>query len=305
MIGKVFCEQAELLIRILPLIGREKDFALKGGSAINFFIRNLPRLSVDIDLTYLPIDERNETMERISGSLERIKGSIEKAIPGARIVPKFISNTQNIRALTVERNGPTVKIEPNLVIRGTVFPSRIMSLRKEAQDIFEMSATANVLSFADLYGGKICAALDRQHPRDFFDLKLLLQNEGITEHVRKAFIIYLISHPRPMIELLNPNLKHIETVFETEFRGMTSWEVTLEELLQTRTTVIKTINDQLTEKERCFILSIKKVTPEWDLIDLKGIRDLPAVKWKLINIRRMDENKRRMAIDKLKKQLKL
>jgi hypothetical protein len=63
----VFFRQAELLLRIIPLIDREASFALKGGTAINFFVRDLPRISVDIDLVYLPIGERDESLRRNPG----------------------------------------------------------------------------------------------------------------------------------------------------------------------------------------------------------------------------------------------
>jgi hypothetical protein len=52
MIDTVYFRQAELLLRVLPLVDREAVFALKGGTAINFFVRDLPRVPVDIDLVY-------------------------------------------------------------------------------------------------------------------------------------------------------------------------------------------------------------------------------------------------------------
>ena len=69
MINTIYYNQAELLLRILPLIYRQREFALKGGTAINFFFRNLPRLSVDIDLVYLPIEDRATTLQNISNLL--------------------------------------------------------------------------------------------------------------------------------------------------------------------------------------------------------------------------------------------
>ena len=52
---EVYRRQVQLLIRVLPSIAEEACFALKGGTAINLFVRDMPRLSVDIDLTYLPV----------------------------------------------------------------------------------------------------------------------------------------------------------------------------------------------------------------------------------------------------------
>ena len=112
-------------------------------------------------------------------------------------------------------------MEPNLVLRGSVYSPIQAKLCKKAENEFELSVSTKVLSTADIYGGKICAALDRQHPRDFFDLKLLLENEGLTDEIRRAFVVYLASHDRPMHELLKPKWKDIKAVFEKEFKGMT------------------------------------------------------------------------------------
>jgi len=175
----VFFKQAELLLRVLPLIYKEEMFALKGGTAINFFIRNLPRLSVDIDLTYLPVNDRDSALNEIRSSLLLISEGIKRRMPGTKIIQKRIHGTDDVRGLVVDRVSVTIKIEPNLVLRGSVYPPEIKRLSKKAQDLFELSLQSRTLSPYDLYAGKICAALDRQHPRDLFDVHLLLKNEGL------------------------------------------------------------------------------------------------------------------------------
>ena len=208
-----YYNQAKLLLNILPLINKFPDFALKGGTAINFFVRNLPRLSVDIDLTYLPIKERNQSLQEISQILEKLSQEIPRRIPNTRVTLKRTRDTNTIRTLIANQKGITVKIEPNLVMRGSVFPIEKKKLCEAAEVKFKLAITTNTLALADLYGSKICAALDRQHPRDLFDVHFLLKNEGITEEIRKAFIVYLISHPRPIVELLNPNRQEIHDIY--------------------------------------------------------------------------------------------
>jgi len=191
----LFYKQADLLISILPQIAKDTDFALHGGTAINFFVRDMPRLSVDIDLTYLKISPRKETMKAISNQLKTMAKNISLSIQSAKIEEK-IDPDALVTKLFVKRQNAIVKIEPNQVIRGSLFDCEKLDLCKRAEEVFEKFVTTKTLSFSELYGSKICAALDRQHPRDIFDIMLLLENEGITEQIRKSFIVYLISHNR-------------------------------------------------------------------------------------------------------------
>ena len=207
MADNIFHKQAELLLRVLPVVMREDAFALKGGTAINFFWREYPRLSVDIDLTYIKIKQRDESLSEISNGLKSIAVDLKKIMRNIQITPRLTSGSNLANGLIIKLNDATIKIEVNTVIRGTVYPIVEKSLCKKAEQEFELSLKARTLSFEDIYGGKICAALDRQHPRDLFDIKLLFGNEGLTDKIRKAFLVYLISHDRPIVELLNPNLK--------------------------------------------------------------------------------------------------
>lgn len=151
-----------------------------------------------------------------------------------------------------------------------------------------------------IYAGKICAALDRQHPRDLFDVHLLLKSEGLTSEIRKAFVVYLVSHPRPMVEILSPQQKDIRDIFEKEFKSMIAESITFEALETTRSELVAILREELTLDERRFIVSMKQGQPMWDLLELEGIKDLPAVKWKLLNISRMDTAKHRKAVDELR-----
>ncbi|MBW1888623.1 MAG: nucleotidyl transferase AbiEii/AbiGii toxin family protein [Deltaproteobacteria bacterium] len=268
----IFFRQALLLLRILPLIYREEVFALKGGTAINFFVRQLPRLSVDIDLTYLPINERELALDDISHALLRLSKEIKKRIPKIQIVLKNISGTKTLKGMVVNQEGVTVKIEPNLVLRGAVYPAEIKTLSKRAQDLFELSVQSRILAMDELYAGKICAALDRQHPRDLFDIHILIKNEGLTVEMRRAFIVYLISHPRPMIEILSPQLKDMKDSFEKEFKDMIAEDVTLEELHTAREHLVSTLQSELTTDERTFIISVKEGHPDGTSSHLRELK---------------------------------
>ncbi len=288
-----FLRQDGLILRILPLIHQEQVFALKGGTAINFFVRDLPRLSVDIDLVYLPVTERTEALAEINQKLHGIAEKIRRMFPTAVIQESGLK-------LILRLGEATVKIEPNQVLRGSVHPAEVKELVPEAQKVFEVSVDRSTLSAPDLYGGKICAALDRQHPRDLFDIKLLLDHEGLTEGIRKAFVVYLIGHNRPMSELLDPRFSDMRHVFENEFVGTMRIPCEYEDLVETRARLVKLIRSSLTGEEKEFIASIQEGNPHWDLLGLSDIGRLPAVRWKLLNVAKMSSSKKKQEVEKLR-----
>lgn len=293
----LYLAQAELLLRCLPEIHKQDCFALKGGTAINLFVRQMPRLSVDIDLAYLPLSERKEALADISDKIESIATGLRKHISGSQVKP--VSVTGSAYKLIVILSRIQIAIEANLILRGSVYPSQTAQLCTDAQMLFNLSVKANCLSEADLYGGKICAALDRQHPRDLFDIKILMDASGITPDIRRAFVVYLAGHDRPMSELLDPQLKDIASLHLSQFAGMAREEVTLETLYSTRTNLIKQINDSLDSSERRFLLSVKRCEPDWDILGIPHLKDLPAIQWKLQNIAKMNKAKHKTAYDKL------
>ncbi|MGL6159979.1 nucleotidyl transferase AbiEii/AbiGii toxin family protein [Microbulbifer sp.] len=184
--------------------------------------------------------------------------------------------------------GVQVKIEVTPVLRGSVFELVIMPVCEQVEDLFGF-AEIQVLSFADLYAGKIIAALDRQHPRDLFDVHQLLENEGITDELRTAIIIYLISHDHSPHSLLDPVRCDISRGFEQSFSGMVSGEIALEKLVTAREKLIKDVVGNMPEDHKHFLRSFYSRSPEWKLLELDGVQDLPAVKWRELNLDRSGE----------------
>jgi predicted nucleotidyltransferase component of viral defense system len=187
----LYREQVALLLRLLPIVGREEMFALKGGTAINLFVRDLPRLSVDIDLTFLPLTERDAALTAIGQGLQRIGALAVRQIGGATAV---VSARRDAPKVVVSQQGAHVTIEPNTTLRGSVFPPALRRTTPAVEAEFGQSVSVPVLSEPDLYGGKIVAALDRQHPRDLFDIKLLFDAGGLTDDIRRAFVVVTRYH---------------------------------------------------------------------------------------------------------------
>jgi predicted nucleotidyltransferase component of viral defense system len=301
-----FFPQADLLVQVLPFVHAEECFALKGGTAINFFVRDFPRLSVDIDLVYLPVEDRPATLRGIDAALQRIAGKIRRALSGLKVREQRLPGDKLWVKLAVRApDGAEITIEPNTVLRGVLHPVTDRTLTPKAVEVFGRSVTVRVVSLPDLYGGKLCAALDRQHPRDLFDVHGLFQNEGLTDDIRRAFVVFLASHDRPMHELLAPNRKDLKQVYVDQFSGMTLDSVPLAVLEKTREQLIERINGELTPAEREFLLSLKRMEPKWELLGLPGIERLPGPQWKLYNLRRMDPAKRKAAEERLQQKLGL
>lgn len=288
MISQIYRAQVDLMLQVLPYIAKEEIFALKGGTAINLFVREMPRLSVDIDLTYLPFDSRDNALRNIEEALNRIKADISNNIPEVSVHPVPLKGGTDVKLNCQSRNAQ-IKIEVNAITRGNIFPTQLMQVVDSVQDEFGKFAAINVVSLAELYGGKICAALDRQHPRDLFDVKLLLENEGLTDDIWEGFKISLISHYRPVNELLTPIQKDQRSAFEKQFAGMTLEPFTYDDYESTRKTLIDSIYQRLTDDDKKFLLSFEAGMPEWDYFPYELIKELPAVKWKLLNIQKLKE----------------
>ena len=297
-IDERFHQQVDLLIRVLPSVAEENVFALKGGTAINLFVRDLPRLSVDIDLTYLPVKAREESLADIDAALDRISKSISEAVPQTKVVPSRLHNEGIITRLVVRTPETQIKVEVTPVARGCVFEPRVMHVAPSVEDQFGYAET-QVVSFDDLYAGKIVAALDRQHPRDLFDVRDLLRKEGISTSLRQAFLAYIVSHNRPAIEVLAPTRKDIRSDFEENFSGMTTELVGLEELVATREEMIEAIVAQMPDEHRAFLVGVERGEIDWNLSGLTDAANLPAVRWKLTNLDRLEAERRHRQAEKL------
>jgi hypothetical protein len=144
-----------------------------------------------------------------------------------------------------------------------------------------------VVSFEDVYGGKLVAAMDRQHPRDLFDVMQLFAHEGITSGIHRTYVVYLASDNRPVHEVLFPSLRDIRQEFENNFSGMTAEPVKLDALLAARERMVCELQQGLSANERRFLLSLVAAEPEWSLLGVPHLEQLPGPRWKLQNLERL------------------
>ena len=280
--------QFEVLLKVLPWVAKESVFALKGGTTINLFHRDLPRLSVDIDLVYLPIKDRRESLAEISESKNRIAASIKHAFPGIS-TKNNSSGKDYFTRLYIELGNTRIKVETSPVTRGVVNNTENRVSSKSVSKKYKQ-IEIQVVSFEDMYAGKLNAAMDRQHPRDLFDVKILYENEGLTDDLFRTFLVYVASSPRPMHEILNPNLVDIDSSFAHEFNGMSFIPVSLEELLNVRKRLIRDIQSRIDKNIIRFLVDLHDGIPNFNNINKPQAMKLPAVRWKLFNLEKLKRN---------------
>ena len=282
--NQVYLDTARLLTQVAPLVFADDVFALKGGTAINLFVRDLPRLSVDLDLVFT--DHRLERDVALARINEAIRGAADRLRKrGFQTHAATVADAGETK-LFVRRDKLEVKVEVNFVLRGTLHPVRPASLTSGAKAALLADMELPVVSLEDLYGGKLVATLDRQHPRDLFDVMQLFRHEGITPGIRRSFVAYLACHNRPIHEVLSPTLRDISGDYDN-FRGMTVEPVELADLLSARARLIAELRAGLDADERAFLLSVAHNAPDWTLLGIEHLAQLPGMRWKLANLERL------------------
>ena len=288
MMDKTYTETVRLLLEIAPAIFETPHFAMKGGTAINLFVENMPRLSVDIDVVYTNHQaSRDKALESIAKGLETAR---ERLIRRGLAVELSPAKSGDEIKLFIRRERHQVKVEVNHVFRGTVLPVEIQRLGAEARSLFTTELSAPVLAASELYGSKLVAAMDRQHPRDLFDMRGLLERDGLTAEVVECFVCYLAGHNRPVHEALFSHDQDIASAFDNEFVGMTKDTVTLSELQQVRRKLRNELPVMLTPHQRQFLLGLVAGEPNWQLMKCPHLSLLPAIRWKLQNLTKLKKS---------------
>jgi hypothetical protein len=277
-----------LLLESAPAIFEAPHFAMKGGTAINLFIEDMPRLSVDMDVVYTDHQAgRAEALKTISSALEAAQKQLAKAGVEAEVSSTKVGDEIK---LFIRRGRNQVKVEVNHVFRGTVLPVETRRLGTEARRLFTTELSVPVLATPELYGSKLVAAMDRQHPRDLFDVRGLFERGGLTAEVVECFVCYLAGHNRPVHEVLFSRNADMTPAFENEFAGMARNPVTLAELQDVRRKLKTELPAMLTPNQREFLLGLVAGEPEWRLMKCPHLSQLPAIRWKLQNLARLKKS---------------
>ena len=280
--NKTYKQQVELLLKIIPTLAGIEDFAIHGGTAINLYVLDLPRYSVDIDVTYTPVKPREESFAEIHKNLSTLKEKIKAIIPNV-----VISEKPN--KIYCTQRGLMVKVEVSGTKRGLIEPCEIRQLCVKAQNEFETSNKARIVSLSQLYGGKITAALDRQHPRDLFDVKLMFGAITDFAQVEKGFLYCLLGGDRPIVESLSPNRIDQQETMIKQFSGMTDIPFSYSDYEETREHLIDFIHSNLTKKDKEFLIAFESGDDLSPFTDYQEYLQFPSVQWKMQNIGKLKE----------------
>ncbi len=285
MIDPKYFEQVKLLLRLLPAIARIPEFALHGGTAINLFHHNMPRLSVDIDLTFLPFKNRQSDLKKIRELLKGLSGNLVRMIPGLRIENPVYADAEY--KLFCSSGSSLVKVEVNTVIRGIIDQPEVRIMCESAQQFFDCYLEMNIVPESQLFGGKIVAALDRQHPRDLFDVRMMLSSKGLTDDIMKGFLFCMLNANRPLHEILNPIFNDQRSALDNQFKGMAGEAFSYEMFESARYSLLKQVNHRLSVDDKEMIIAFSEGHLVGRAIEW---RQFPGVKWKLLNIQKLKES---------------
>jgi predicted nucleotidyltransferase component of viral defense system len=282
-----YIDTVRLLLAIAPSVFASGRFAMKGGTALNLFVQDMPRLSVDIDVVMVDHGpNRAAALAIISTELAAMKVTLEAKGHHANLP----ANAQGDEVkLVVTSDTAQVKVEVNFVFRGCVLPVETKSLVATAQNLFTADVALPVLATPELYGSKLVAAMDRQHPRDIFDVMHMLEHFGWQESFVDCFVVYLAGHNRPVHEVLFATTKPLELAFTREFAGMTRDEVALDALRRAQKELLDQLPRQLKPRHASFLLSLVRAEPQWDLMPFQHLHELPALQWRLQNLTKLQK----------------
>lgn len=282
---KAYVDTVRLMLGVAPHVFEQPLFAIKGGTALNIFLHDMPRLSVDIDVVF--IDHRTSRDAALSTIQDELRSLAQRLEPLGYESSLLNNKDEDEVKIIVSRDNINVKIEVNYNFRGTLLPARPLQIAQKASQLFAMDVTVPSLAPEELYGGKIVAALDRQHPRDFFDVREMLLCEHLDEAVMDCFVCYLCGHNRTVHDVLFSTDKNMTAMYEQQFEGMTSEPVPLAELEEARQGLRQRLREELQDRHRHFLLGLVRLEPDWSLMPFAHLQELPALKWKMQNLAKL------------------
>lgn len=273
---------------------------MKGGTALNFFWFDYPRLSVDLDLVYLPVSSRQTFLAETDHALQRIAARIRQTDPSMTVNFTRHPHSNTISKLHCRQHNVEAKVEVALGQRQHVFPT--VTGEFQPATVADLGpATTLLLSFPETCAGKCHAVLDRLHPRDLFDARTILNEADLTPKVRTAFIVDMLGQGKPIGEMLSPRLKvHGQDAWNSLGRLLPT-PVDRQDLFQALADLKHQLVQHMPSHHRDFLQSFIRGHPDWSLLEIPSVRDFPAVRWRMQNLALVSPTRRQLLLDKLER----
>lgn len=189
-------EVLEKAIYLLNLLERLQShpflkgrLALKGGTAVNLFVFDVPRLSVDIDLNYIGAVEREAMLAERPRVEKAIRAVCRREGLSVRHVPEeHAGGKWSLRYESAAGQGGNLEVDLNYMFRVPLWPVAT----RDSRSVGSYRAVGiSVLDIHELAAGKLTALLSRRQPRDLFDVHQLLRRGGLDrERLRLVFVVY-------------------------------------------------------------------------------------------------------------------
>ena len=295
----IYERRATVAMRLLPYVAPATMFVLKGGTAINMFIRNMERLSVDIDLSLLSRVGWPQAYEDIQGGLMQIAKHIKDNVKGVKVDFVPMRKKEWITQLNVTADGVTIKIEAAQGMPGCVHAPTLLGTQPKVSERFGYTEMQTA-SFEDVYAEKIVAALSRSTGRDLFDMMKLFENEGVSDSVKSTFIVHLLADKKLVPQVITPKTDDITATFHKKFKGMTDYDVDIKDIERARDRTHTEMVVNMAEAHKQTILDYYSLKPDWSKIGLPQAAEMPAIQRRLDYLKTLTPEDRAAHIKEIK-----
>ena len=272
--------QMQLLVDLMPYVS--EDFAPKGGTAINMFCRDLPRYSVDMDLVYLPRTDRLTAVRSMRGLLEQMRRAAQNGLRGVTTsqVRGGKDATAGLLWVEVRRGEVSVKIETPVSARQTLHAPSILNAVPAAESEFG-PARMKVVSFDEMYAGKVGASLGRRQLRDMFDIFHLLENEGLTEDLFRSFLAYAVADGRPPHMILSRAWHARKLPEQKRWQELMRTTLPMDRLLAANAELRQQCENRITPQVRQFLIDVHDGAADPGVIGIPEASTWPAFLWRM------------------------
>ncbi len=292
----IVLERAFCAAQIAACTLNSPDFALKGGTALNLYGLNMPRLSLDVDLVFLPEVKAEEASWLQGEALFQFQKLIEQRLPDAEVMSR-LDSAQNINALVVRLRRIETAVELVPTTRGHLYPLEKKNLCALGRIYWHHPLPAQLVSWAEVCAGKFMARLERQKARDLMDCDNILKLGPIDDQIRLAFLVEILGRGMPTVRMNSQNLvetiwfplspadlwtgepRPVDRVDWSSLTRLVAKPMLRSELDSVQDVLRQELLVKMPAYHKDFLLMWVRGTPHWSLLDYPRLEDRPILQY--------------------------